>query len=73
MIEVKDIKGNIIIAGTKPKHTLIKVKIHLLSQSNPIIRTALNAYTKDGLYCLYLEDKTVKKYPLVNIFEITEN
>ena len=48
------------------------VQIHLLSQSIPIIReNVVNAYTKDGLYCVALED-SVEKYPLVNIFKITE-
>lgn len=49
------------------------VYIHLLSQSKPIKReNVLNAYTKDGLYCIYLEDGSVKKYPLCNIYEIKE-
>ena len=43
------------------------------SQSKPIKREGVvNAYTKDGLYCLYMADGTVKKYPMVNIWEITE-
>lgn len=49
------------------------LEIHLLSQSQPIVYTGVkNAYTKDGLYCVYIEDK-VHKYPLVNIFRITES
>lgn len=49
------------------------VRVHQLSQSRPINRDGVvNAYTKDGLYCLLLLDGTVKKYPLCNIFEITE-
>lgn len=47
------------------------VEIHLLSQSNPITRTPINTYTKDGLYCIQLENK-VEKYPLINIFRIIE-
>lgn len=53
----------------------MKIKIHLLSQSNPIEHNTdvLNAYTKDGLYCVLKTDKTVYKYPLVNIFRIIES
>lgn len=41
-------------------------------QSKPVVRKdVLNAYTKGNLYCLMFED-TVEKYPLVNIFRITE-
>lgn len=51
----------------------MNIKIHMLSASKPIIRKNVNnSYTKDGLYCVMLEDGTVKKYPLCNIFEITE-
>lgn len=51
------------------------IKIHLLSQSNPIIYVngVINAYTKDGLYCIYMDNNEVHKYPLVSIFRITEN
>jgi len=50
------------------------VKIHLISQSHPIIReNVLNSYTKDGLFCLYLKDGSVKKYPVQHIYEITED
>ena len=50
----------------------MKVEIWMLSQSRPIVRTdVINTYTKDGLFCLYMEGK-VEKYPLVNIFKVTE-
>ena len=49
------------------------IYIHLFSQSKPIKReNVINAYTKDGLYCIYLEGGLVKKYPMCNIYEITE-
>ena len=53
------------------------IAIHLLSQSIPIVReNVVNAYTKDGLYCLLLVDldgrKFIEKYPLVNIFRVRE-
>lgn len=51
----------------------MKVKIHLLSQSQPIEYCDVkNAYTKDGLFCVYKKDGVVVKYPLVNIFRIEE-
>jgi hypothetical protein len=51
----------------------MNIEIHLLSQSKPIVYTNIkNAYTKDGLYCLYDEKGMVYKFPLVNIFRIKE-
>lgn len=59
---------------TKNKIKNGTVKIHMNSQSKPIVRKGvINSYTKDGLYCVYLESGVVKKYPMVNIFEIEEN
>lgn len=52
----------------------MKIKIHLLSQSQPIIyEDAKNAYTKDGMYCIYTKDNLVDKYPMVNIFRVRES
>lgn len=52
----------------------MKIEVHLLSQSQGITyEDVKNAYTKDGLYCLYLKDETVHKYPLINIFRVTES
>lgn len=51
----------------------MKIKVHLLSQSQPIVYDNVkNAYTKDGMYCIYKEDNTVDKFPMVNIFRVTE-
>ena len=51
----------------------MKIKIHLLSQSQPIEYTDVkNTYTKDGLFCVYKSDGFVDKYPLINIFRIQE-
>jgi hypothetical protein len=48
------------------------IKIHLQSQSKSIDYTNIkNAYTKDGMYCVYQVD-IVHKYPLVNIFRVVE-
>lgn len=52
---------------------LMRVSIHLLSQSKPIEREAINAYTKDSMFCVYLANGRVEKYPLVNIFRVVED
>lgn len=50
----------------------MNVKIHLLSQSQPIRRKkVINTYTKDGMFCVQLK-KEVEKYPMSNIFKVTE-
>lgn len=51
----------------------MNVKVHLLSQSQPVERSAVNTYTKDGLYCVFLESGEVEKYPLCNIFRAVED
>lgn len=49
------------------------IRIHLLHQSLPVERTDVrNAYTKDGMYCVLLDDGIVEKYPLVHIFRVIE-
>lgn len=48
------------------------ISIHLLSQSKPIeYKNVTNAYTKDGMYCVYTEGEVVK-YPMCNIFRVKE-
>jgi len=50
------------------------IQIHLLSQSNPIVyENVKNAYTKDGMYCIYKDDGFVDKFPFVNIFRVRES
>lgn len=52
----------------------MKIEIHLLSQAKPkVYENAVNAYTKDGMYCVYLEDRKVHKFPMVNIFRVVED
>jgi hypothetical protein len=53
----------------------MEIKIHLNSQSQPIEYSGVkNAYTKDGMYCVYFEaGALVYKYPMCNIFRVTEN
>lgn len=49
------------------------IHVHMINQALPTKRgNVVNAYTKDNLYCLLLDDGNVKKYPLCNIFEIVE-
>jgi len=51
----------------------IKIYVHLFSQSNPIeYINVINAYTKDGLYCIFLSNGKYHKFPLCNIFRIIE-
>lgn len=50
------------------------VLVHMQSQAQPVkYENVKNAYTKDGLYCLYLETNKVHKFPLVNIFRVEED
>ena len=52
----------------------MNITVHLLSQSKGIIHNdVVNAYTKDGLYCVYLNTSLVYKYPMINIFRIEES
>jgi hypothetical protein len=49
------------------------VEVHLLHQSQPIVRgDVLNTYTKDGLFCVLRRGHLVEKYPVLHIFRITE-
>jgi len=54
----------------------VKIKIHLLTTSEPIEHIAVNAYTKGGLYCVLSLDnnssRVVHKYPMCNIFRVIE-
>jgi hypothetical protein len=49
------------------------VKVELKETSQAIELEAVNTYTKGALYCAYLKDKTVQKFPLANIWRITES
>lgn len=52
----------------------MKIEVHLLSQSKAIVyENVKNAYTKDGMYCIYKQDGFVDKYSLVNIFRVRES
>lgn len=52
----------------------MKVSVHLLSQSQPIEYTGVvNAYVKEGMYCILLAAHVVHKYPMVCIFRVVES
>lgn len=49
------------------------IKIRLKHTSQPICFThVVNAYQKGSFYCVYLNEGTVKKYPIVDIFNVEE-
>ena len=49
------------------------IKVYLLTTSQPLVfEKPTNSYTKDGLYCIYEQDKGVTKIPFGNIFKIEE-
>lgn len=51
----------------------MKISIHLLSQSSPIeYKDVTNAYTKDVMYCVYIDTEVIK-YPMCNIFRVKES
>ena len=51
----------------------MKISIRLDRTSQPIVLDAINSYQKGDMYCVYLTTKKVKKYPLINIFEVEED
>lgn len=51
---------------------LISVRIELTETSQSIERVAVNTYTKGPFYCVYLQDGKVEKYPIANIWRVTE-
>ena len=51
---------------------MLRIKLELLETSQPLKLLADNTYTKGGLYCVYAMDKVIK-FPMCNIFRITED
>ena len=51
----------------------IKVKIELKETSQPIQLEAENTYTKGDVFCIYLTTGQVQKFPLTNIWRVTED
>ena len=58
----------------------MRVQVHLYSQSEPCeFNNVRNAYTKDGLYCVWTtaradgtEEVAIYKFPVEHIFRIKE-
>lgn len=48
----------------------MKVLIRLKAGSQRLEFHAKNAYVKNGCYCVYREDDTVRKFPLANLFDV---
>lgn len=72
-LEIPQVLFLIFCTKTNLKNNM-KIKVHLISQSNPIEhKDILNTYIKNGMYCLLLKDNIVYKYPLVNIFRVIES
>lgn len=52
---------------------LLRVKVHMKDQSMPVEHMSVrNTYIKGGFYCVYCHDETVYKYPIENIWRVTE-
>jgi hypothetical protein len=52
----------------------MKVKIRLKNTSQQIeYEKVINTYEKGQFYCLYLDNETVKKFPIIELFDITED
>jgi len=51
----------------------MRVKLQLQGSSEPVEhRYAKHSYTYEGLYCVQLDDRTIRKYPIQNILSIEE-
>lgn len=50
---------------------MISVKLELMETSQPLEMEAVNTYTKGPFYCVY-DGVLVKKFPVQNIFRVTE-
>lgn len=52
----------------------MNIEIHLQAQSCPILfEDVKNTYTKDQMYCVYIKEGYVFKYPLCNIYRVKED
>ena len=52
----------------------MKVEVHLLHQSQPVVRSnVVNTYVKADLFCLMLDDGRVEKYPIIHLFRAVES
>ena len=52
----------------------IKVIIQLIGSSQPLeYDTAINTYTKDTMFCVYLDNDQIHKFPVHKIFRVIED
>lgn len=51
---------------------MIEVKIELKETSQALVLAARNTYTKGPFYCIYTVDSNVQKFPIANIWRVTE-
>lgn len=50
------------------------VTVHMITQAEPIVIVGVrNAYQKGSLYCVMIDKKKVRKFPIEHIFEIVED
>lgn len=53
---------------------MINVSVHLKDQSQPIdYEDVQNVYEKGSLLCVLSTDGRVHKYPLINVWRVTED
>jgi hypothetical protein len=52
---------------------MLKIYVQLKETAQPITHDALNSYTKGPFYCVYVAGDKVYKYPLVDLWRVTED
>lgn len=51
----------------------LRIGVHMKDQSQPVEHMSVkNAYVKGPFYCVYCHDEMVYKYPVINIWRVTE-
>lgn len=56
------------------KESNMHVSVHLENQSQPIeFEDVVNTYQKGDMFCLYLSNGTVQKFPIMKIFRVVED
>ena len=52
----------------------MQVSVHLIEQSQPVEYADVeNTYTKDGMYCVYLSNEKIHKFPVTRIWRVIED
>lgn len=52
---------------------MMKVRVELKETSQAIELDAKNAYVKGNFYCVYLDNEKVQKFPIGNVWRVTED